>query len=297
MFSVDFMNSKNILYFAYGSNLDLQDWSDWCHERKENPSGLIEVESAFLPGYSLKFHYYSGGREGGAADIVEADLGDVVPGVLFEMDDYTLGLMDRKEGVKSKSYQRKQVHVITLDGQVVEALTYVVCQERVQNRFVEPTLPYAELIRNGLEKRGLPTTFLEAAIDQNIVSGELDEIFVYGTLMEGESRHSLLENKSLKVSEVSTCKGKLLHISDFPGMIYDVDSNITGELYRCKAISQTLAKLDRIEGFYGYEFEDSLFIRIISKIQVRGEFVWAWTYLFNGESGDEITSGDWRKRS
>lgn len=291
------MNSDKTLYFAYGSNLDLQDWTEWCHERKENPSGLIEIESAFLPGYSLKFHYYSDGREGGAADIVEADPGTVVPGVLFEMDDYTLGLMDRKEGVKSKSYQRKQVHVLTLEGRVVEALTYVVCQERIENRFVEPTLHYSELIRNGLERRGLPTMFLEASIESNIAPRELNEIFVYGTLMKGESRHHFIESVDIKYLEEASSKGKLLHISDFPGLIYDCNSNVSGELYRCQAISQTLLELDRIEGFYGYGFDDSLFFRVISKIEVKGKFVWAWTYLFNGESGEEIPSGNWRQRN
>jgi len=290
------MNSQKTLYFAYGSNLDFEDWSNWCIEKNADPSGLIEVESAFLPEHCLKFHYYSGGREGGAADIVEANSGNVVPGVLFELDDYTLGLMDRKEGVKSKSYRRKQVYVLTLDGRIIEALTYVVCQERIQNQFVEPTLHYAELIRNGLEKRGLPTMFLEAAIDPNITSGELNEIFVYGTLMKGESRHPLMINNNVKFLEVASSKGRLLHISDFPGLIYDANSNVIGELYRCKEASQTLAEIDRIEGFYGYEYEDSLFIRIISKVEIKGESVWAWTYLFNGSDGEEIISGNWREK-
>ena len=113
--NVDFMNSNKILYFAYGSNLDFEDWSNWCLGNNADPYGLVEVESAFLPDYRLKFHYYSGGRKGGAADIVEAESGNLVPGALFELDDYTLNLMDRKEGVKGGSYQRKQVHVVTLD--------------------------------------------------------------------------------------------------------------------------------------------------------------------------------------
>jgi gamma-glutamylcyclotransferase (GGCT)/AIG2-like uncharacterized protein YtfP len=291
------MSSKSTLYFSYGSNLDFEDWTKWCNEREEDPSGLVELESAFLPEYRLKFHYYSGSRKGGAADIVEANPANIVPGALFELDEYTLGLMDRKEGVKSKSYQRKQVHVITLDGRIVEALTYVVCQERIQNRFIEPTDDYVGLIRNGLEVRGLPTIFLEAAIGSKEYSDELSEIFVYGTLMRGESRHSLIANRDIKFLELASTKGRLLHISDFPGMKYDTNSNVSGELYRGKEISQILTELDRIEGFHGYQFEDSLFNRMICKIDVKGGFFWAWTYLFNGESENEISSGNWRQRS
>ena len=33
MSNVDFMSSKNTLYFAYGSNLDFEDWTKWCDER------------------------------------------------------------------------------------------------------------------------------------------------------------------------------------------------------------------------------------------------------------------------
>jgi len=290
------MSSKKTLYFAYGSNLDFEDWSKWCTKSDSDPSGLVEVESAFLPGYRLKFHYYSGGREGGAADIVECEVGSLVPGVLFELDDRTVKLIDRKEGVKSKSYQRKIIHVITLDGRIIEALTYVVCQESVQNKFIEPTETYSNLIRNGLEKRGLPTEFLEAAINSKPSSGKLNRIFVYGTLMNGESRHSVIMNSNLEFVNSGCTKGRLMHISDYPGLISDHKSKVFGELYQSKDVSNVLEQIDQIEGFHGYEFDDSLFIRMISKINVQGNLVWAWTYLFNGSYGSQIPSGDWRDR-
>jgi len=296
MSNVDFMNSNKILYFAYGSNLDYEDWTKWCDERNEDPSGLVEVESAFLPSYRLKFHYYSSGRKGGAADIVEADLGNIVPGVLFELDDYTLNLMDRKEGVKGSSYQRKQVHVVALDGRIIEALTYVVCKERIQNKFIEPTAEYSELIRNGLSKRGLPIEFLDAAIIPQNSDSELNRIFVYGTLMKGESRHSAIKNTDFEFIDDAFTKGKLLHVNDFPGLIFDDKENVSGELYQCNKITKRLSEIDQIEGFYGHQYGNSLFNRVILKVEVKGEFIWSWAYLFNGKDGNEIPSGNWRER-
>lgn len=290
------MKPETTLYFAYGSNLDFEDWSKWCAKKHADPSGMVEIEPVFLPDYRLKFHYYSGGREGGAADIVEADLGNIVPGVLFELDDYTLNLMDRKEGVKSGSYQRKQVHVVTLEGRIIEALTYVVCEERIQNKFIQPAVEYAELIRNGLSKRGLPIDFLESALNFKQSESRLNRIFVYGTLMKGESRHLAIKNSDFEFIDSAFTKGKLLHLNDYPGLTFDDKKHVSGELYKCNKITKRLSEIDQIEGFYGYQYGNSLFNRVILKVEVKGEFIWSWAYLFNGQDGDEIPSGNWRER-
>ena len=296
MLNVDFMNSKKTLYFAYGSNLDFEDWSNWCLDRNVEPSGLVEVEPAFLPSYRLKFHYYSSGRKGGAADIIEADSGNIVPGALFELDDYTLNLMDRKEGVKGGAYQRKQVHVVTLEGRIIEALTYVVCKERIQNEFIEPTLDYVNLIRNGLSSRGLPTEFLDSALNFERSESVLNRIFVYGTLMKDESRYLAIKNADFEFINGAFTKGKLLHLNDYPGLIFDDKDQVSGELYQCDNINKRLSEIDQIEGFHGYQYDGSLFNRVILKVEIKGEFVWSWAYYFNGKGGIEIPSGNWHER-
>ncbi|HII57377.1 MAG TPA: hypothetical protein HA328_00340, partial [Candidatus Poseidoniaceae archaeon] len=48
--------------------------------------------------------------------------------------------------------------------------------------------------------------------------------------------------------------------------------------------------------FYGYNSNDSLFTRIITKVNDENNPKWAWTYKYNGESGKIIKSGDWRAR-
>ena len=288
------MKPEVTLYFAYGSNLDFEDWTRWCANKKADPSGMVELEPAFLPDYELKFHYYSGSREGGAADVVPSSVGNLVPGVLFELDSNALKLMDAKEGVKYNCYQRKWVEVIKFDGSIVKALTYVVCQEKIQNNYVEPTSEYVNLIRNGLIKRGLPIQFLDNSLGTGIST--LNYIFVYGTLMKQESRNGILEQYSAEFLGQNSITGKLLHLSNFPGMIHDDNLEINGELYHCQEIGECLSKLDWIEGFYGYNSNDSLFTRIITKVNDENNPKWAWTYKYNGESGKIIKSGDWRAR-
>tara|TARA_B100000965_G_scaffold67010_1_gene52534 strand:- start:476 stop:1345 length:870 start_codon:yes stop_codon:yes gene_type:complete len=288
------MKPEVTLYFAYGSNLDFEDWSKWCAKKQADPSGMVEIEPAFLPDYELKFHYYSGNREGGAADVVPSSVGNLVPGVLFELNSKTLELMDDKEGVKYNCYERKWVEVIKFDGSIVKALTYVVCQEKIQNNYVEPTSKYVNLIRNGLIKRGLPIEYLDNSLGTAIST--LNYIFVYGTLMKQESRNGILEQYSAEFLGQNSITGKLLHLSNFPGMIHDDNSEISGELYHCQEIGECLSKLDWIEGFYGYNSNDSLFTRIITKVNDENNPKWAWTYKYNGESGKIIKSGDWRAR-
>ncbi len=288
------MKPEVTLYFAYGSNLDFEDWSKWCAKKQADPSGMVEIEPAFLPDYELKFHYYSGNREGGAADVVPSSVGNLVPGVLFELNSKTLELMDDKEGVKYNCYERKWVEVIKFDGSIVKALTYVVCQEKIQNNYVEPTSKYVNLIRNGLIKRGLPIEYLDNSL--GTVISTLNYIFVYGTLMKQESRNGILEQYSAEFLGQNSITGKLLHLSNFPGMIHDDNSEISGELYHCQEIGECLSKLDWIEGFYGYNSNDSLFTRIITKVNDENNPKWAWTYKYNGESGKIIKSGDWRAR-
>ena len=288
------MKPEVTLYFAYGSNLDFEDWSKWCAKKQADPSGMVEIEPAFLPDYELKFHYYSGSRGGGAADVVPSSVGNLVPGVLFELNSKTLKLMDVKEGVKYNCYERKWVEVIKFDGSIVKALTYVVCQEKIQNNYVEPTSKYVNLIRNGLIKRGLPIEYLDNSLGTGIST--LNHIFVYGTLMKQESRNGILEQYSAEFLGQNSITGKLLHLSNFPGMIHDDNSEISGELYHCQEIGECLSKLDWIEGFYGYNSNDSLFTRIITKVNDENNPKWAWTYKYNGESGKIIKSGDWRAR-
>ncbi len=288
--------SEKTLYFGYGSNLDHDDWSGWCVERGYDPSGLVEIGPAWLPDFGMKFHYYSGNREGGAADVVYAGPGHAVPGALFEMDEKAHKAMDRKEG-HPNYYERRNVHVCLADGRIIEALTYTVVAEKILDYHEPPTEEYANLIFNGLQRLGLPTHFLEAAVNDSSARIGLNDIFVYGTLMQGESRNAALNSHPHELLGSGSVGGGLVNLGDFPGLVHMESSNVHGEYYFVEDIGRLIADLDRIEGFYGYGREESLFVRTIIDVEIGASRQWAWTYIYNGDDGVEIPSGDWRNRN
>ena len=180
------------LYFAYGSNLDAADWSVWCEEQGEETEPLLEVSPAWLVDWSMRFHYRSIRRGGGAADVVPDGKGAAVPGVLFNLSPRGWVLMDRKEGAPTH-YERASVSVMTADGRSVTAITYVVAQEKRRSSLQAPTDAYAALIQGGLEKRNLSIEHLKTAIRKIDASSAIQYVFVYGTLMRGQSRWAQLK--------------------------------------------------------------------------------------------------------
>ena len=293
------MEGDGTLYFGYGSNLDWDDWKSWCEKKNLRYDGLVEISPCWLPNYSLKFHYFSDGRKGGAADVVEIGRGHAVPGVLFRMNDVTREVMDRKEGTAVEAYERREVKVVLPNGTFVQAMTYCVTEKSREERFIQPTNNYTNLIKQGLEKRKLPIGELKNAIENFSPSYPIEKIFVYGTLMNGEIRNSTLMEYSNGEGKPASTTGSMLNLGDYPGMIAGNEGVIHGEVYQIDQVYLTLQTLDSIEGFYGYDSTHSLFTRTIVRIHTEQGHEWAWTYVYNKENNREyevIESGNWLKR-
>jgi len=108
-----------VIYFAYGSNMDLN--------QLQGRVGKVKVLGvAVLKDYTLKFNKLSVYR-GGCANIEPAE-GEEVWGILFELSEEQLKELDRYEGAPSH-YRRIKVKVQTEEGKEVEAITYVACKE------------------------------------------------------------------------------------------------------------------------------------------------------------------------
>ena len=284
------MPLEPMLYFGYGSNLDHVDWTKWCHRKGRNPDGLKEIGPAWLDEYYLTFDYYSSTREAGAANLKLLASGRAAtPGALFEIDADTLASLDRKEGHPNpKYYQRKIVTAYTPDGKAHQAYTYI--HYAKEDNFHPPSQEYENLIRNGLERLDLTTDWLDSALDHSM-SARFEYVFVYGTLMEGMSRHSEMQDGCTLVCE-GTVQGNLYHISDYPGLVAG-NGTVQGELYRASDMFQIIQRLDWIEGAGG---ADPLFNRVIQQVNTERGKVWAYTYHYakSTDSFDKIVSGNWR---
>ena len=279
-----------MLYFGYGSNLDNEDWTKWCHRRGRNPDGLKELGPAWIDGYYLTFDYYSGSRECGAANLKWLAPGRAVtPGALFEIDKETLDALDQKEGHPNpKYYQRKIVTAYTADGKAHQAYTYI--HYASEDNLYPTSNEYEGFIRNGLERLDLTTEWLDSALD-NVLKAKFDLVFVYGTLMEGMSRHNEMEGDCKKVCK-GTVQGELYHLGGYPGLIPG-EGIIHGEVYRAKDMFQVIQRLDWIEGAGG---DNPLFNRVIQQVETENGKVWAYTYHYANsvDSFERILSGNWR---
>lgn len=117
----------------------------------------------------------------------------------------------------------------------------------------------------------------------------LERLFVYGTLMQGESRHAVLLRGRAVRGRAAWVAGRLLDLGAFPGLV-DGRGRVAGELIEAESLAGLLPVLDEVEG--------SRFRRVKREVETAAGAVEAWVYLWAGPrgAGRVIASGDWRRR-
>jgi gamma-glutamylcyclotransferase (GGCT)/AIG2-like uncharacterized protein YtfP len=281
-----------VLYFAYGSNLDDENWALWCERKGYDPRSLESLGPAWLPDHELVFHYRSRLRSGGALD-VRPRPGNAIPGALFRVHDWE-GL-DAKEGVSGQYYERAPVTALTADGRAHAATTYRVCDGRV-GEFVAPGPEYREMVIRGLSRFGHSADGFLAAASGIPAPAIPSTVFAYGTLMRGERSHGLLAprvRRSLGAAQV--LGASLVHIDWYPGLVLSGGGSVHGEVYELEAIDAALQELDSYEDFAGYGSDESLYRRSLVTVDTSAGPRLAWTYVYLGDvSGlQRIPSGRW----
>jgi gamma-glutamylcyclotransferase (GGCT)/AIG2-like uncharacterized protein YtfP len=281
-----------VLYFAYGSNLDEENWALWCEKKGYDSASIEALGPAWLPDHELVFRYQSRLRKGGALD-VHPRHGTAIPGALFRVHDWE-GL-DAKEGVSGGYYRRVSVTALTDDGRAHSAITYRVCDERVRD-FVAPAPEYRQIVTRGLSRFGHRHDGFLAAASGAHVPACPTAIFAYGTLMSGERSHDMLAPRVRHSHGSAHVVGaSLVHIDWYPGLILTDDGSVHGELYEIEDVATTLTEFDAYEDFSGYDSESSLYRRSLVSAVTAGGSVLAWTYIYLGdpEAFPLIPSGRW----
>src|SRR3954466_101577 len=152
-------------YFAYGSNLNSRAVAEWCRHHGHRPLALQGGKPAVLDNYRLGFPIFSEYWGGGIADVVY-DPGKYVMGVLFDLQDADLAVLDRKVvrerdvlGRELGVYQRVEVKVSPLGkGESVMSVTYQGVS--VDRNHVPPTRHYMDLLTQGACAHGLSTMWV-----------------------------------------------------------------------------------------------------------------------------------------
>lgn len=289
----------NRQYVAYGSNLNDDDWRDWCKRNGHNPASIKPIKPigvCYLPDLELVFDYHSTGRKGGALNL-KPRIGQMVAGVRFEVTKEGWKALDAKEG-HSKNYERFDTVALLTDGEQIPVTTYRVCADK-RRVYVKPHPDYLNVVRAGLKAYGLSEFMLDAAAVDKDPGITTDAVFVYGTLMRGESRFSRLSAHGLTCALLAEMPGRLRDLGAYPGLLPPTgpDDWVEGEFIRVRDIGQAIADLDVIEGFRGFGQPGSLYRRALVEVGVGdGRTRYAWTYFLAEEHANApiIPSRSWR---
>ncbi len=108
-------------------------------------------------------------------------------------------------------------------------------------------------------------------------------LFVYGTLCRGLSRNNLLSQA--KFIDLAYCEGGLIDVGSYPGLVRG-EGYVVGEVYEID--SDTLSRLDMVEGFYEDDIKHSLFTRKMASIcSFRdNSTTTTWLYYFKQDDGN-----------
>ena len=160
--------NENILYFAYGSNLNQEDLDNWKSKKPEwmNADLILNKKSiGFLLGYRLGFTRTSPNRGNkGVADIVPSDDPmSKVWGVIFSLTPSQDRAIAAKEGAPT-SYRPMAIGVTDVHGVKHCCLTYQAVVKGGKSRkatHFEPHDDYIKVINLGGEQHQLPSEFFE----------------------------------------------------------------------------------------------------------------------------------------
>jgi hypothetical protein len=147
-------------YFAYGSNLNSRAVAEWCRHFGHRAPAMKPGKPAVVDNYRLCFPIFSEYWGGGIADIVY-DPGKYVAGVLFDLSEADLSILDQKVGRKLDPsgkeigiYKRIETEAAPLGkGQAVKAVTYQ--GVNVERYHIPPTQHYMDLVIQGAYSFGL----------------------------------------------------------------------------------------------------------------------------------------------
>ena len=116
-------------------------------------------------------------------------------------------------------------------------------------------------------------------------------VFAYGTLMKGESHHTLLEQGGVLSIQAASIAGQLIDLGEYPALHLSpwITSRVFGELIEIDKLDTILDRLDEYEG---PEFRREIVHVTLEDGHSRG----AWTYVLASDKGElkVIPSGRWK---
>lgn len=137
-------------YFAYGSNM-------LAERLKARVSSAKNPRPFALRKHRLRFHKKSCDCSGKCNIVATARDGDVVHGVLFDIDDDQISSLDKAEGV-GHGYRRDEI-AVSIDGIETKVFVYIAEKDAIDDALV-PYRWYYDLVLSGAEQHALPSDYV-----------------------------------------------------------------------------------------------------------------------------------------
>lgn len=253
------------LYFAFGSNLDLDQMARRC-------PGAKALGTALLADHVLAFAGRSQRWGGGVATVVRRHGGEV-PGLVYALGDDDVARLDGFEGAMYRRVPR------AIEGAATTAELYRMPGEPVRRA---PSETYLAVIDAAYERLGFDRAGLHRAASAGT------RLFVYGTLLSGEENHHVLTGAKHLGAVRTRARYSLLDLGAYPGLARGGAHVVSGELYEVD--DGSLARVDEFEG------HPSLFARGAVHLD---DGTRAFAYVASPairRGKPPITSGSWRHR-
>ena len=139
-----------MLYFSYGSNMSERRLKDRVPSAKK-------ICKAFLRKHDLRFHKKGMDGSGKCDACFEGNHGNLVIGVLYEIDEAGKNLLDRREGL-GNGYDEKFVEVITPNDDILKAVMYSATKI---DRGLKPFIWYREHVLRGALENNFPGEYID----------------------------------------------------------------------------------------------------------------------------------------
>jgi len=129
-------------YFAYGSNMD-------PNRMKKRGINFSKREHAVLEGWKLLFNKIASRNSNEGYANIEKEEGNVVEGILYELQESDIEKLDRWEGC-SHHYKKISIKVRLDTGKEIEAITYVANPNKVKQG-LKPSKEYLAHLLKGCD--------------------------------------------------------------------------------------------------------------------------------------------------
>ena len=139
-----------MLNLGYGSNLSQKYLSSHCPSAKY-------VMKAYLPNYEVQFRFWSERRNGGISTIIPK-LGKLVHGILYDISEEDMAVLDERESVPEGLYKREAILVLGEDGNWHKAETYYVAEPKGP---FTPSRVYVETMIEGANYHKLDPEYIK----------------------------------------------------------------------------------------------------------------------------------------